>query len=325
VSTVTATGTPTAPARWQQEALGTTALLLVTDPDALDVAAERLQAELDEIDRACSRFRDDSEITRLHGHAGHPAPVGSVLADALDTALRAAELTDGLVDPTVGDAVVRLGYDRDFAEVTALDERPPETARRPDESGVPAPGWWRVNWDRARSEVLLPRGVTLDLGATAKALAADRAAEWAHIAAGCGVLVSLGGDIAIAGDPPEGGWLVAISDDHRTAAARPAQTVALAGGGLATSSTTVRRWWRDGSPRHHIVDPRTGKNPEQVWRTVTVAAGDCVDANTASTAAIVLGRDAPDWLAERGLPARLVAPDGRVVCTADWPSDEDGD
>jgi thiamine biosynthesis lipoprotein len=186
----------------------------------------------------------------------------------------------------------------------------------------PAPGWWRLHWDLARREVLLPRGVTLDLGATAKALAADRIADRASRAAGCGVLVGLGGDIAVAGRPPTGGWRVAVADDHRTALDVPAQTVAVVSGGLATSSTVARAWRRGGRVRHHIVDPRTGDNPAAIWRTVSVAAGSCVDANTASTAAVILGDAAPAWLAQRGLPARLVTPTGQVVHTAGWPASE---
>jgi thiamine biosynthesis lipoprotein len=306
------------PARLELAALGTSVLLLVTEPAGLDAAAEQLRVELAGIDQACSRFLADSEISVLHRAAGSSVRVGPRLAEALDTAFRAAELTDGLVDPTVGHAVRELGYDRDFAELGGADHQDEPAPR-------PAPGWWRVHWDPTRGEVLLPRGIALDLGATAKALAADRAAARASAASGCGVLVSLGGDIAMVGEPPEGGWLVAIGDDHRTAGARPAQIVALGGGAIATSSTAIRGWLRGGTRRHHIVDPRTGTNPDFVWRTATVAAASCVDANTASTAAIVLGTDAPDWLAERGLPARLVAPDDRVVCTPGWPSKRKGD
>jgi thiamine biosynthesis lipoprotein len=321
---------PVQPGRLELRALGTSALLLVTDPGRRDVAGAVLRTELDDIDRACSRFREDSEITALHAAAGRPVTVGPLLAEALDAALRAAELTGGLVDPTVGDAVVALGYDRDFARLPGVDRPggaavPEQRGSRPAAPPRPAPGWWRLLWDPTQHTVLLPRGVRLDLGATAKALAADRAARLAAEAAGCGVLVGLGGDLRVAGDPPPGGWRVAVADDHREALAAPAQTVAVAGGGLATSSTVVRAWHRAGHRCHHIVDPRTGANPEPVWRTVSVAAASCVDANTASTAAVVLGRSAPDWLARRGLPARLVTVDGQVVCTAGWPLAEDAE
>ena len=169
--------------------------------------------------------------------------------------------------------------------------------------------------------MLFRSGVELDLGATAKALAADRSARAAHEAAGCSVLVSLGGDVAIAGDAPPGGWSVRIADDHAAALDGPGPAVALSGGGLASSGTTVRRWRSGDAELHHIVDPRTGRPADTPWRTVSVAAASCVDANVAGTAAVVLGDAAPAWLAERRLPARLVARDGGVLCVAGWPED----
>ena len=289
-------------------ALGTTAEVLVTGD--LAVAVELLRAELDAVDAACSRFREDSEIERLHRDAGRAVEVTPLLAEALAVALRAARLTGGLVDPTVGAAVCSLGYDRDFAAVTDGESG----------SAVPAPGWHRVLLDG--TTVVLPKGIRLDLGATAKALAADHAARTIARRTGAGVLVNLGGDVSIAGDPPPGGWRVAIADDHSVAAARPDVTVTLRSGGLATSGTAVRQWRRGSRTVHHIVDPRTGDVPEPCWRTVSVAAKSCVDANTASTAAIVLGGQAPDWLAARRLPARLAGVDDRIVTTPGWPDDD---
>ena len=288
-------------------ALGTTAVLLVTEASALLEAERLLRADLDALDLACSRFRPDAEVGRLV--PGRPSVVGPLLRDVLRAALWTAEVTGGLVDPTVGAAVARLGYDRDFAAV------PPDGP--PVAAPSPAPGWWRIRLDDERA--LVPRGVWLDLGASAKAFAADRAAQRIAAGCGCGVLVSLGGDLAVAGAAPEGGWLVSVGDDHR----RPDhgdQVVGVSSGGLATSSVTCRAWRRGGRAVHHIVDPRTGDVPERVWRTVSVAAGSCLSANAASTAAIVLGADAPQWLAGRGLPARLVAGDGRVSRVAGWPA-----
>ncbi|HEX6539175.1 MAG TPA: FAD:protein FMN transferase, partial [Candidatus Dormibacteraeota bacterium] len=136
---------------------------------------------------------------------------------------------------------------------------------------------------------------------------------------GAGVLVNLGGDIAVAGPAPAGGWRVRVTDDHAAPPDSPGQTVTIDGGGLATSSTTVRAWTAAGRSMHHIVDPRTGAPAAVVWRTVSTTAPTCVLANTASTAAIVLGRDAEDWLAERGVPARLVSRDGTVRHVGGWP------
>lgn len=304
------TGEPS-PDRAIHPALGTTAQLVVADPDGLAAAEDVLCGELVAIDAACSRFTPDSEISAVHGQAGRGVVVGPLLAEAITVALRAAELTYGLVDPTVGRAVRALGYDRDFA---AIDEDVTEPAAQP----VPAPGWWRVRWNPAEREVLVPIGVELDLGATAKALAADRIAVRAAAAAHCGVLVSLGGDVRAAGQAPPGGWRIAVGDDHFEALAEPDSIVTMVAGAIATSGTAVRAWRRAGRTVHHIVDPRTGDAADPCWRTASVAAATCVDANSASTAAIVMGAPAPVWLESCHLPARLVALDGTVTTTANW-------
>jgi thiamine biosynthesis lipoprotein len=293
-------------------ALGTSAAVLVVGAAGHDAARAAVAAELDAIDTACSRFRDDSELAAVNAARGRPVRVSPLLFEALELALRAAELTDGLVDPTVGRALVLSGYDRDFARVRGSRVRRVRAA--------PVAGWRTVELDRAARTVRVPGGVSLDLGATAKALAADRAAARALAAAeATGVLVNLGGDIAAAGEPPDGGWAVRVADSHLASATGPGQAVAIAGGGLATSSTTVRRWRRRGGEAHHIVDPRTGSPAAERWRTVSVAAGTCADANIAATAAIVLGEGAGAWLEERGLPARLVSTTGDVGVTAGWP------
>jgi thiamine biosynthesis lipoprotein len=288
----------------------TTALALVTEPAKARAAEVLLRAGLAELDQVCNRFRADSEIQALEHRAGSEVTVSPLLAEVLEVALRAADLTDGLVDPTVGAAIRAIGYDRDLAAI------PPDG---PAVEPVPAPGWWRISWDRSRHAVLVPRGVGLDVGATAKALAADRAATILAKELGCGVLVGLGGDIAVAGPPPSGGWRIQVGDDHTRTDPDGGQCVAITSGGLATSGTARRRWRRGGAAMHHIIDPRTGAPAGTGWRTVSVAAGSCVDANTASTAAVVLGATAPAWLAWRGLPARLVAEDGTVCAVADWP------
>lgn len=292
------------------EALGTTASVRVTDEAALEPARRAVEADLAAIDAACSRFRPDSELTLLNEHAGHWTSVSRLLAAAIATALRAAELTDGLVDPTIGAALILAGYDRDFG--AGLREPTGRIAARR------VSGWRAVELDTLRGRARVPRGVRIDLGATAKALAADRAARSAHDACGAGVLVNLGGDIAIAGPAPDEGWTVRVTDDHRAAPAETDEHITLRSGGLATSSTSVRRW---GRRSHHIIDPATGLPAESPWRTVSVAAANCVDANIASTAAIVRGHEAAPWLQGAGLPARLVTEDGEVLRVAGWPAE----
>jgi thiamine biosynthesis lipoprotein len=298
-------------------ALGSTAVLAVSDPEGLDGAERVLCAELAAIDAACSRFRADSELSRLHARAGSPVMVGALLAEAITAAFRAAELTDGMVDPTVGRAVLALGYDRDFARVAPVSPEPVGPVGA-------APGWRQVGWDPVRRQVTVPAGVVLDLGATAKALAADRIAVRAAELTGCGVLVSLGGDVRAAGPAPADGWRLGIGDDHEQALEAPDALVTITGGGLATSGVGRRSWRRAGRVLHHIVDPRTGDSASVYWRSATVAAATCVDANIASTASIVMGAPAVDWLQRRRLPARLVAADGPVVTTAGWAPDGRG-
>jgi thiamine biosynthesis lipoprotein len=141
------------------------------------------------------------------------------------------------------------------------------------------------------------------------------------VEAGCGALVSLGGDIATAGPTPVGGWQIRVTDDHRSDASAPGQTVSIRSGGLATSSTAVRRWSHHGHTMHHVIDSRTGTPARGRWRTVSVAAASCADANIATTTALVRGAGAISWLAELGLPARLVDHRGAVLHVSGWPAE----
>ncbi len=296
------------------EALGTSAQVAVDDPDALPAALAVVKDELQAIDHACSRFREDSELTKLNESAGRPVTVSPLLFEALEVGLRAADVTDGDVDPTIGRAISALGWDLDFSVVVSRREPPTIEV-------VPASGWRSIAIDKARRTARVPRGVSVDLGATAKALASDRCASAVAAATGAGTLISLGGDIAVAGRVPPGGWPVLVTDDHRSVTAAHSQAIAIFDGGLATTSTTVRRWRAGGVERHHILDPRSGLPVDDVWRTVSVSAASCVDANIASTAAVVRGEAALPWLEEAGLPARLVRVDGSVAYTAGWPEE----
>jgi FAD:protein FMN transferase len=293
-------------------ALGGIAAVAVTEPAALNEALACVQRGIAEIDAACSPFRDDSELSTVNAAAGRTLQVSPLFVDAIGAALRAAELTAGDVDPTVGEALVALGF----------SGGDPARGARPLVSVVAVPGYEAVELDRAHSTVRVARGVRLDLGATAKAFAADRAATQAAAETGCGVLVSLSGDVALAGQPPAGGWRIRVTDDHRAGPGAPGQWVALRSGGLATSSTTVRRGASESV--HHVIDPATGLPAQVHFRTASVAAGSCLDANIASTATIVRGARALDWLREQRLPSRLVLASGTVVHVAGWPAgDED--
>jgi thiamine biosynthesis lipoprotein len=303
------------------EALGTSVVLRLTDPAALEVARHEVESELAAIDLACSRFRADSELSRLNAGAGRSVQVGELLMEALELALRAAELTGGDVDPTVGRALQLAGYDRDWRLLPAPDGEPEPAPGPPRITARISAGWRTIALDRANSAVRVPAGVTLDLGATAKAWAADRAAAAAAAASGCGALVGIGGDIATSGQAPAEGWVIRVTDDHRSDSSAPGQTVSISSGGLATSSTAVRRWSHGGHTMNHIIDPGTGAPVNTPWRTISVAAADCTDANIATTAAIVRAQQAPRWLAGLGLPARLVSREGHVRTVGDWPAE----
>jgi thiamine biosynthesis lipoprotein ApbE len=305
------------------EALGTSAVLQVTDPRALVGARAIVERELRMIDRACSRFRPDSDLQRVNAGAGRLVSVSPLLVDAVQVALDAAELTGGDVDPTVGNALVLAGYDRDWTLLrkpadgsayakSTYEERPAIRVRV-------TPGWQAIEIDRERSAIRIPTGVRIDLGATAKAWVADRAVAAVHEACGAGSLLSLGGDIATAGAAPADGWRIYVTDDHRSAPGRQGQTISIQSGGIATSSTAVRRWSHAGQTRHHIIDPATGAPVTARWRTVSVAAGTCLDANIASTASLIRGTSAERWLEGLGLPARLVSNDGAVRLVGGWP------
>lgn len=300
----------------ERDALGTTARVAVWPPANLGRALEAVDAVVTALDRQASRFREDSEISRIHRKDGGLFMLSDGLAEAVGVALAAARWTRGLTDPTVGEAMVSLGYDRDFSaiEADARHSAPPTRV----------PGWRSVVLE---GPVLrLPSGVRLDLGATAKGLGSDRAVRAAMSAnrQEGGVLVSLGGDIAVDGQPPCDGWPILVADEPDPSGHASTQRVRLVTGAVATSSIACRQWRRGGREVHHIVDPRTGLPAVAPWRTVSVAAPTCADANAASTAAVVAGGQAEAWLAEARLPARLVSRDGEVRHVGGWPGSDDG-
>ena len=304
----------------ERDALGTDARVAVWPPENLRAGCAAVDDVLGALDAQASRFRADSELSWLHRADGGRLPLrerlfllSDGLAEAVGVALAAARWTGGLADPTVGAALIALGYDRDFAAIGQVPDEP-----RP--APVPAPGWELVRLDGPL--LRLPGNVQLDLGATAKGVGSDRAVRAVMSVTGHtgGVLVSLGGDIAVDGTPPRDGWPVTVADGPEQAGSPCSQLIRLTEGAVATSLVTCRRWRRGGQELHHIVDPRTGRPADGPWRTVSAAAATCADANAAATAAMVAGPHAEDWLASTGLPARLVRHDGQVHHLGGWPA-----
>ena len=290
------------------DALGTYVFVATRDPSELE-RARRLAAQvLAAIDRTCSRFRPDSDLSRVNARAGRWVASDPLLVAAVTVAVESARLTGGLVHPLLGRNLVALGYDRDLSRL--IDRGPAEVAAAPD-----IDAWRRIGLDA--DAVRVPPGTSLDLGSTGKAFAADLVSATLDGELRGPALVSVGGDLAISredGHP----WEIAVSERRGS----PAVTVWLERGGMATSSTRVRRWRRGGATYHHLIDPRTGAPVPEVWSLASCLGVNAVAANTASTAAMVLGEEAPGWLAEHGVSARLVAGDGSVVRTGHWPDDE---
>ncbi|MGV1008286.1 MAG: FAD:protein FMN transferase [Dermatophilaceae bacterium] len=304
--------------RHEFSAIGCEHTILTLDPTALAPAGELAETVLAELDMVASRFRPDSEVSRIAEVAADGdvvVVVSPLLGGCIEAALHAADITDGVVDPTVGRALVACGYDADLAVVRrrAAHERPGE-----GEVVSVVPGWRTMRYDPGTRVLAVPSGSLLDLGATAKAFAADViAARLAQQLPG-GFLVNLGGDIAVSGELPGAGWEIGVADHQGVTR----QVVVSTGQAVATSSTQVRTWTHGSEKRHHILDPCTGRTAASVWAQVSCAGTSAVEANAASTAAIILGADAPAWLQGCGIPARLDAVDGSVVVTPGWPTPE---
>jgi thiamine biosynthesis lipoprotein ApbE len=291
--------------------MGTTTVVAVDDPAVLETATAAAQGVIHVVDATCSRFREDSEISRLNRAAGQgPFHISALLDEMIGAVLDAAAATDGLVDPTIGGLMERIGYTVTFVDLPS-DGPAIELETRS------APGWATVEHDRSNRTVSLPEGASIDVGAVGKGWAADRAAEAAAREVGIGVLVACGGDVAVSGSSPQVGWRVRVAE---ATDATTWQDIHMFDGGVATSGTGSRTWRRGGEILHHIVDPATGLPADSPWVMASVAAASCAAANAAATAAIVLGDGAPSWLDSFGVPARLVRRDGSVVLVGPWPS-----
>ncbi|HEY8739701.1 MAG TPA: FAD:protein FMN transferase [Candidatus Dormibacteraeota bacterium] len=290
--------------RLEFQAMGTGVTVLVPAAD------RRLGDWVEDLFRAwevcLSRFREDSELSRLNARAGQPVTVSRLLFDAVEAALGAAQATGGLFDPTMLHQIRGLGYDRTFSAIDPTSTR----------HYRPAPGgaWREVRLDPGRRTVQLPDGAGLDLGGIAKGMAVDAALAGLREAGAACAAVNAGGDLAVT-DPPDGytSWPIEIETNREPC------LVSLAGGALATSSVGRRRWREGMVERHHLLDPASGLPVDnEVW-SATAAARSCRDAEVAAKAALMLGEDGGARFLERHqMPGLLVLKDGRQVLIGSW-------
>lgn len=290
---------------------GLSGTLVTENEHQLNFAQERLWHWLNEIDGACNRFRDDSEISRVNARAGETVAISATLELAFGAALLAREATEGLCDPSVLPALLALGYDVDY---DVLKDRDDTTRAEP----VKGAGASAFDLDRAEHTVTLAPGCQLDLGASAKALVADLIAN--DVAPTGGVVVEVGGDVAVRGRGPQGLWAIGLSDSLELDGKEP--RVAIHDGGIATSSTTTRTWLASGQLVNHIIDPRTGSFAVGPYATATVSASSCVLANAFATASLLWGEDAAYHVAQAGWSGRFVRNDGNIDFVGGWPVDE---
>ena len=289
---------------------GLTGTIATQHSEDAQFAQSRLWHWIKRVDDACNRFRPDSEISRINAHPGRTYEVSDTLALCLDAAVRSAHLSEGLCDPTTLVALRAMGYDRDFDELAnnIVQLSPSE----------PTPGIDAIDFDHDARLLTLDDGCELDLGASAKALVADLVAR--ELRERGGVVVEIGGDVALHGPGPDGPWAVGVSDRLHLSGKEP--RISLTTGGIATSSMTARTWRAAGRTLHHIVDPRTGACAEGPFATATVSAESCVTANAFATASLLWGEDAGYRIAQAGWSGRLVRHDGSVDFVGGWPEEK---
>lgn len=288
-----------APRRIAFPAMGTTITLLVGQDEPVDAVAAVRDLFAD-WERTLSRFRPDSELSRLNASAGRPVEVSPLLMAVTRTALAAATATSGAFDPLLGNQLVSLGYG------PTVPERGGLAARRI------AAAWRHVTCDAANSTVTIPAGAALDLGGVAKGMAVDAAVARLKTAGVRIGLISAGGDLRTATDGTAN-WQVGFDD-------APGESITLHSGAVATSSRSRRTWLHRGRPAHHLLDPVSGRSAVSGLRAVSVAATTCVEADVAAKAAFVLGAVKGRALLERRDLAGLFVHDtGALSRCAGWP------
>jgi thiamine biosynthesis lipoprotein len=284
--------------------MGSTARLLILGgpPDLPQRARERLA----ELEAQWTRFQPTSELCRLNAADGAPVLVSRETFDVIALAVAFWRSTNGRFDPTVLEALEHAGYDRDFATIAAHEPG----AASPDPGPDGSAGCDGIELSPLLPAVQLPTGVRIDLGGIGKGRAADLLTRELLAAGADGVCVNLGGDVRVSGVPPiPPSWQVDLDS-----ALAPSRTFHLGEGAVATSTRLRRSWMQDGAPRHHLIDPVTGRPAWNGLAVVTVLAESAASAEILAKAAFVAGPDAgADLLEAHDVTGLFVHDDGRVV------------
>ena len=290
------------------QAIGTKCELLAFESSAPAAAFQSARAEIAAIDYHASFFRADSELTALNLDGRATVPVSATLFELLEVYRNAFRISGGAIDAAVGAELAELVREGNPA-VHSLALRSPRHS------------FDAVVLNPRDLTVTRPVGLLLDLGGLGKSWLADRVAKRMVHAGGGGVIVNLGGDIAISGDAPSGGWPVRITDDASLDPDAAGQIVHLSSGAIATSSRLTRRWLdSDGRLREHLVGVDQSGGVGVGIVTATAAAGTALEANVATLATLLAGPRGVAVMARFGYPALLRGADGTAVTLGGWPS-----
>jgi len=293
--------------RIEFHAMGSHMLAVVDNATpAAERALGRIPDRFEEWEQVLSRFRLDSELSRLNQLTGQPVTVSKVLWEVFMAAREAEKFTGGLVRPTVLDALIQAGYDRSFDLLpVALNAAPVTVLDLPALSTS-------IGYDEPTRTLFIPESVHLDFGGVAKGWAAQKAA---FLLMKFGpVLVDAGGDIAISGPALDGQpWAIGIRDPFHPDI--NFETLRMEHGGVATSGTDYHRWQQGGVWNHHLIDPATGLPAESDVLAATVIAPDALQAEAAAKAVVVAGsRSGLEWLeADPTLAGVLVLQSGETI------------
>ena len=285
-------------------------MIWVPDLDAAPIL-ELAHARVEELEQSWSRFRPTSELSRLNRDPNEQVNISDELAGVLERCLRAWTATGGLFDPTVEDAMVANGYGCSFDALRVID------TRRMGELGSPSsasPGMAEVSLrgSTGRWSIVRPAGVRFDLGGIGKGLAADIVSAALLERGVTSACVSIGGDVRVAGEPPEGGWLLAV--EHPTQLAPWFDAIA-ADGAIVASTTRIKNWQSsDGRTMHHLVDPASGSPTHSGIEGAVVHAAEGWWAEALATALVVAGPDRGVALCEQhDVAAWMVTTSGESI------------